>query len=133
MAKSMIYTVNNAGTTIAAGGIIPLGTTVRRYGSGVHLSGDAIELSGAGYYKVTVTATLVPTTASTVGVRILNNGVAVQGGVAVAETTAALQDVTLPAEAVVRVVCGCIGGSITVELTGAESAVSNLAVIVEKM
>ena len=83
-----IYTVNS-NYSAAADGMIPVGTIVRRQGCGMNIDGGAISCSGRGYYKVTVCATITPTTAGPVGVRVFQDGAQVPGAssVGTGETT----------------------------------------------
>lgn len=64
MSKSAIYTTNVSNSTVAAGDIVPVGTTARRYGCNVRQDGNAIALCGQGYYLVDVSATVAPSAAS---------------------------------------------------------------------
>lgn len=66
MSKSAIYTTNVSNPTVAAGGIVPVGSTTRRYGCNIRQDGNAITLCGQGYYLVNVSATVAPTAAGTV-------------------------------------------------------------------
>ena len=46
MSCSLIQTANQASQIIPLNGIIPLGTTIRRYGCNIRLIGDGIEIDG---------------------------------------------------------------------------------------
>lgn len=131
MAKSLIYTSSTTAVVVPAGSVVPIGTTVRRFGCSIRQTGDSIHLLTPGYYRVYVSATVTPTAASTVGLAILANGSPVTGGMVEAETTAAAQEVNLAPQTVVRVL-GSDSALITVEITGAEATVDNISIIVDK-
>ncbi|MFR0798493.1 MAG: hypothetical protein ACLSHJ_06930 [Oscillospiraceae bacterium] len=79
MSKSAIYTTNVSAPTVAVGGIVPFGTTTRRYGCNIRQDGNAITLCGQGYYLVNISATLAPTAAGTVSLTAQKDGVAIIG------------------------------------------------------
>ena len=58
--KSALYAAMQTPTAVAVGGVIPLGGLIRRYGCDIALNGNAVNLSGVGYYDVdaSITATL---------------------------------------------------------------------------
>lgn len=134
--SSAIYTVNTSAETVNIGSIIPLGSTVRRYGCDVAQVGDGILVGGKGYYDVTVDATIAPTAAGNVGIQILADGAPVPGGVGKV-TGVASTVVTIPAHAIYRMTCCEKPTNIQVSLVGdaaVESAVvSNLSVTVVKI
>lgn len=132
MSKSAIYTANTTSTALAVGDIIPVGTTVRRFGQCVRQDGNTITLAGPGYYLVSASATVAPTAAGTVTVTGQKDGVAVIGATASATTTAAAASTTLPLDFIVRNV-GCGSSILSFALGGAASTVSNLAVTVTKL
>ena len=88
MSKSAIYTTNVSAPTVAVGGIVPFGTTTRRYGCNIRQDGNAITLCGQGYYLVNISATLAPTAAGTVSLTAQKDGVAIIGATA-SQTVAA--------------------------------------------
>lgn len=91
MSRSAIYTANTTPTALAVGNIIPVGTTVRRFGKCIRQDGNTITLAGPGYYLVNASATAAPTAAGTVSVTGQKDGVAVIGATAAATTTAAAE------------------------------------------
>lgn len=132
MSKSAIYTTNIAAPAVAAGGIIPLGTTTRRYGCNVRQDGNTIVLCGQGYYLVNVSATLTTIAAGTVSLTAQKDGVAVIG--ATASQTATANGLTnLSLTAIVRNACGCDSSLLSLLLGGVDATVNNLAVTVEKL
>lgn len=130
--NSMIYTSYSGTALLSVNDPIPLGATIHRYGSAVRMDDGAIRLRGAGYYRITVSATVAPTAAGEAGIMIMQNGVPVPGGMANVVTTAAAQEADVNAFAVVRVPC-CELDTISIVLTGSGSTVTNVTSIVEKM
>lgn len=132
MSKSAIYTTNVSNPTVAVGGIVPVGSTTRRYGCNIRQDGNAITLCGQGYYLVNVSATVAPTAAGTVSLTAQKDGVAIIGATA-AQTVAANGVANLNIAAIVRNACGCDGSLLSLALDGVASVVNNLAVTVEKL
>lgn len=132
MSRSAIYTANTTPTALAVGSIIPVGTTVRRFGQCIRQDGNTITLAGPGYYLVNASATVAPTAAGTVSVIGQKDGVAVIGATASATTSAAAELANLSLNFIVRNV-GCGSSILSFALGGAESTVSNLAVTVTKL
>ena len=132
MSKSAIYTTNVSNPTVAVGGIVPVGSTTRRYGCNIRQDGNAITLCGQGYYLVNVSATVAPTAAGTVSLTAQKDGVAIIGATA-AQTVAANGVANLNIAAIVRNACGCDGALLSLALDGVASVVNNLAVTVEKL
>lgn len=132
MSKSAIYTTNVSNPTVAVGGIVPVGSTTRRYGCNIRQDGNAITLCGQGYYLVNVSATVAPTAAGTVSLTAQTDGVAIIGATA-AQTVAANGVANLTITAIVRNSCGCDGSLLSLVLDGVASVVNNLAVTVEKL
>ena len=106
MSKSAIYTTNVSAPTVAVGGIVPFGTTTRRYGCNIRQDGNAITLCGQGYYLVNISATLAPTAAGTVSLTAQKDGVAIIGATA-SQTVAAAGIANLDITAIVRNACSC--------------------------
>ena len=133
MGKSLIQTVNQSSQVVAANSIIDLGSVIRRFGWNLRLNGNAVEVSGEGYYKIDCNVTLAPTAAGTVTVAVYKNGVALTGATASGSVTTAGNPVTLPLQTTIREGCGCDGGTaLTVVLVSGASTVSNVALRVEK-
>lgn len=131
MSKSTIYTVNATANTVTVGSLVPLGSTVRRYGCNLRQDGNGITATGAGYYLVTVSVTAAPTAAGAVTVTGQKDGVAIIG--ATATTTAAADAAAnLAFSAIVRNT-GCDSSILSFALTGTDAAVSNIAVSVVKL
>ena len=133
MSKSAIYTTNTAAPTIAVDGIIPVGTTTRRYGCNIRQDGNAITLCGQGYYLVNVSATVTPTAAGTVSVTAQKDGVAIVGATG-SETVAAVANAAnISITAIVRNACGCASSILSFILGGVAAVVDNFAVTVYKL
>lgn len=132
MSKSAIYTTNVSNPTVPVGGIVPVGSTTRRYGCNIRQDGNAITLCGQGYYLVNVSATVAPTAAGTVSLTAQKDGVAIIGATA-AQTVAANGVANLTIAAIIRNACGCDGSLLSLALDGVASVVNNLAVTVEKL
>jgi hypothetical protein len=135
MSKSAIYTANVSAQNVAVNGVINPGTVVRRFGPNVALSGNAIQISGQGYYDVDVSITAAPTAAGNVTITMFKDGVAIQGATATASTTTANNPINLSISSMVREFCECCTGisNLTFVLTGTAAAVSNVSIVVEKL
>lgn len=133
MSKSAIYTTNTAAPTIAVDGIIPVGTTTRRYGCNIRQDGNAITICGQGYYLVNVSATVTPAAAGTVSVTAQKDGVAIVGATG-SETVAAVSNAAnISITAIVRNACGCDSSILSFILGGVAAVVDNFAVTVYKL
>ena len=132
MSKSAIYTTNTANPTVAVGSIVPVGVTTRRYGSNIRQDGNTITLCGQGYYLVNISATVAPTAAGTVSITAQKDGVAIVGATG-SQTVAAGGIANIGITAVVRNACGCDSSILSILLNGTASAISNLAITVEKL
>ena len=130
---SAIYTVNNTLPALTPAGVIPLGTTIRRFGCNLQLSGTGITMEGSGYYKVSANFTVAPTVAGGVTITLLKDGVVVPGATASATTGAAAENVTLPINALIRLQCCDSTSTLTFVLSGEASTLGNAAVVVEKL
>lgn len=131
MSKSAIYTANAVASTVAVGDLIPLGSTSRRYGCNLRQDGNGITATGAGYYLVTMSATVAPTAAGAVTITGQKDGVAIIGATATS-TAAAGAATDLAFSAIVRNI-GCGSSILSFVLTGAAATVSNFAISVVKL
>ncbi len=132
MSKSAIYTTNVSNPAVEVGGIVPVGSTTRRYGCNVRQDGNAITLCGQGYYLVNASATVAPSAAGTVSLTAQKDGVAIIGATA-SQTVAASGVANLNITGIVRNACGCDGSLLSLVLGGVASVINNLAVTVEKL
>ena len=118
MARALIQTVNASTQALEAGSIIPPGTTIHRYGCGLNLSGNGVEIYGdGGYYSLDATVTVSPTAAGPVTVQLQRNGVPIPGAVGSTYQTTAEQPVTVPIIGTLRLRCCDGAASITAVLT----------------
>lgn len=130
--KSALYTALQTPTAVAVDGVIPLGSLIRRYGCDISLNGNAINLSGAGYYDVDASITVAPTAAGTVTATLVKDGVAIPGATASAAAAAGAPTV-LSFPALVRQACCTAGSALTLVLTGAAATVNNVALRVQRI
>lgn len=131
MSKSAIYTANAVASTVAVGDLIPLGSTSRRYGCNLRQDGNGITATGAGYYLVTMSATVAPTAAGAITITGQKDGVAIIGATATS-TAAAGAATDLAFSAIVRSI-GCGSSILSFVLTGTAATVSNFAISVVKL
>ena len=130
--KSALYAAMQTPTAVAVDGVIPLGSLIRRYGCDVALNGNAVNITGAGYYDVDASVTVSPAAAGTVTITLYKDGVAVPGATA-SETAAANGTVDISIPALVRQVCCAAGSALTLVLTGAAATVNNVALRVQRI
>ena len=131
--KSALYTANTASQSVAVGGIIGLGSIIRRYGCAANLNGNMIPLNAPGYYNVEVSVTAAPTDAGVVTVSLYQDGNPVLGATASVTAAAAADNVNISFPALVRLLCNTGVSNLTLVLSGEASTVSNVAVVVEKV
>lgn len=130
--KSALYAVMQTPTAVAVDGVIPLGSLIRRYGCDVTLNGNAVNITGAGYYDVDASVTVALAAAGTVTATLFKDGVAVPGATASA-SGAAGAPVVLAFPALVRQACCASGAALTLVLTGAAATVNNVALRVQRI
>lgn len=130
--KSALYAAMQTPTAVAVDGVIPLGSLIRRYGCDVALNGNAVNITGAGYYDVDASVTVSPAAAGTVTITLYKDGVAVPGATA-SETAAANGTIDLSIPALVRQVCCAAGSALTLVLTGVAATVNNVALRVQRI
>nr|DAH34404.1 MAG TPA: hypothetical protein [Bacteriophage sp.] len=130
--NSILFTAMTSPTTVAAGGDIPLGNVVRRYGCGATLRGNAISLNGEGYYDADVSVTVIPAAAGTITATLLQDSVAIPGATASATVAATDTSVTLSFPAAVRLLRYSPRATLRLTLSAAGS-VTNAAVTVRKL
>lgn len=135
--KSALYAAMQTPSAVAVGGVIPLGSLIRRYGYDVSLNGNAVNITGgnqsAGYYDVDASLTVAPAAVGTVTVTLFKDGVAVPGATASATAAAANDALDLNITALVRQVCCAAGSALTLVLTGAAASVDNVALRVQRI
>lgn len=133
MGKSLIQTTNQSQQNVAVNSIISLGSVLRRYGCNLRLSGNGIEVTGEGYYKIDSNVSVSPTAAGPVTVALYNNGVQIPGAIAYGSVSTAGNPITLPLETTIRQACCCDSAdNITCVLLEGAGVVDNISVRVEK-
>jgi len=132
MSKSLIQTANSSQQTVAEGGIISLGSILRRFGCNCRLNGNAIELKGEGYYTIDVDTTIAPTATGDVTVTLFKDGVAIPGATATSTVGTVGNSTTLSLNTTVRMSCCGADSSITAVLVANAGTVSNISMRVIK-
>lgn len=133
MGKSLIQVANPSEQNVAVNSIISLGSVQRRYGCNLRLSGNAIEVSGEGYYTVDADISVVPTAAGLVTVALYNNGVQIPGAVAYGAVSTAGNPVTLCINCTIRQGCCCDSAdNLTAVLLAGPGVVRNISLRVVK-
>ena len=133
MGKSLIQTTNQSSQTVSSDSIISLGSVLRRYGCNCRLSGNAIEITGEGYFEIDACITLAPTTAGNVSAALYENGIQIPSAIATGSVTTAGNSITLPIVTTIRKPCCCdSASSITCVLIDGDSTVSNISVRITK-
>lgn len=128
--KAAIYTANTTAVALGAGSTIPLGAIIRRFGCGLDLNGNSINLMGQGYYEVDASISYTPTAAGQLTVTLIADGVAVPGATATVTGTAG-STVNLH---IVGMVKRCCEGAGTLTLLINQAGVlNNAAVAVAKV
>lgn len=130
MSRSLIQTSNQTSQAVANNGIISLGSVLRRCGCNCKLSGNAIELEGAGYYELAASVSATPTAAGPVTIAFYNNGVQIPGGIAYTTGTAGAP-VALPLLTTVKLKC-CDSANITCVLEEGAGTIENISVKIVK-
>ena len=130
--NSLIYLTTPSTATVAADGVLPLTTIVRRRGQSVQQSNDSIVLGASGYYHVSVNATFTAPVAGDVTFELRQDNLPVSGGTATETiTTATTENRSISFEAIVRVPCYAAPVTLSVVNTGVAITTSNISVSVE--
>lgn len=133
MSRSLIQTANQSSQAVAANSIISLGSTQRRFGCNLRLSGNGIEVNGEGYYKATCCVSVAPTVAGPVTIALYNNGVQIPGAIAYGAVSTAGNSITLPIVTTIRQGCCCDSAdNLTCVLIEGAGTVRNVSLRVEK-
>lgn len=133
MSKSALYTALTTPTSVSSGSIIPLGTTIRRFGCNVSQDGNTISIKGKGYFLVNVSVTAAPAAVGAVTATLNKDGVPVTGATASGSVSTAANPTALPITAIVRNACDCDSSILSLVLSGQASTVQNVAVTVVKL
>ena len=131
MSRSKIQTVNPTTQAVAENGIITLGSVLRRFGCNCRLSGNAIEISGCGYYDVDAAVTVEPTAIGNVVVGLFEDGAQVPAAIGTGNAATASAPVTVPVITTVRLPEDGTSSLTFVLLAGAGN-VTNVSVRVSK-
>ena len=133
MSRSLIQVANQSTQVVAADSIISLGSTQRRFGCNLRLSGNGIEVNGEGYYTVDADVSVAPTAAGPVTVALYSNGIQVPGAIAYGSVSTAGNPTTLSINATVRQGCCCDSAdNLTLVLLTGAGNVQNVSVRVVK-
>lgn len=132
MSKSLIQVVNPSAQNVAENGIISLGSVARRFGCNLRLSGNAIEIEGEGYYKITSSITVEPTAIGNVTVEAFIDGSVLPAAVGSGYASTAATPVTVPIVGTLRKTCCAGASSLTFVLTEGAGSVTNLSARIEK-
>ena len=126
---SAIHTVNT-NFDVAAGGQLPFGRIVRRYGRNCQLNGSGISMIGAGYYDVESSLTFTPTATGPVTVQFFQDGIAIPGATMTVQGTAA-EPIGLFVTAMPRN-CGCDCNTVLTATVSAAGTANNFSTVVKK-
>ena len=140
--KSAIYTANTSANTITLTpqqptATIPIGTTVRRFGCNLKLSGTGILAEGEGYYDIDASVTATAVTAGDYTVKLIADGVEIPGA---NQTVTAAADfvISFNIPAILRIACCKSASNITLQISTTATlpvtvTVNNVGVVVEKI
>lgn len=133
MGRSLIQTANQSIQTVAENSIINPGSTQRRFGCNLRLSGNGIEVNGEGYYTVDANVTVAPTAIGEVTVALYNNGVQIPGAIASGSVSTAENPVNLSIVTTIRQGCCCDSAdNITCVLLAGAGEVQNISLRIVK-
>lgn len=133
MSRSLIQTTNQSTQTVAENSIISLGSTQRRFGCNLRLSGNGIEIDGAGYYVVDCSVSVTPTEVGNVTVALYDNGVQIPGAIAYDAVDTVGNSTSLSLIATIRQNCCCDSAdNLTCVLLEGAGTVSNISLRVVK-
>lgn len=132
MARSLIQVANQSTQAVAINSIIPLGSTQRRYGCNLRLSGNGIEVNGEGYYTIDADVSIAPTAAGNVTVALYNNGVQIPGAIAYGSVSTAANLANLCINTTIRQRCCDDADNLTLVLIEGAGNVQNVSVRVVK-
>ena len=133
MGRSLIQVANQSTQAVAVNSIINPGSTQRRFGCNLRLSGNGIEINGEGYYTVDADVSIAPTAAGPVTVALYNNGVQIPGAIAYGSVTTAGNPTTLSINTTIRQGCCCDSAdNLTCVLLEGAGNVQNISIRVVK-
>ena len=133
MGRSLIQTANQSSQAVAVNSIISLGSTQRRFGCNLRLSGNGIEVNDEGYYTVDCDVSIAPTAAGPVTVALYSNGAQIPGAIAYGSVSTAGNAVSLSINTTIRQGCCCDSAdNLTAVLLAGAGTVNNISLRVEK-
>lgn len=132
MGRSLIQVANQSTQAVAVDSIIALGSTQRRFGCNLRLSGNGIEVNGEGYYTVDADVAVAPTAVGAVTVALYNNGVQVPSAIAYGSVSTAGNPITLSINATLRQNCCDSADNLTLVLLAGAGNVQNVSMRVVK-
>lgn len=137
MSKAAIYVVNDSTQEVVDNGAINPGSVIRRFGPGMTISGNGIQVEGVGYYILNTSITLAPAAAGEITVTAFKNGVAIPGATATETATAADDVINLSIDALIRETGCCYynngPANLTFVVTGGDATVTNIVSVVIKL
>lgn len=136
MSKAALYVVNNVAQEVAVNGLINPGVIVRKFGPGISLINNAIQLNEQGYYSLDVSITLAPTAEGEVTVSVFKDGVLIPGAIATETAAAAGDFINLSITALIREKMCCYfnePSNLTFVLTGVDTNVTDIATKIIKL
>lgn len=116
MCNSLLLT-NSTAQSIAAGGIVPLGSAVHGFGKDIILNGNRINLRAAGHYDIEAVLSGIVTTAGTVTLTMYEGAVPVVSSTVTTGANNAAVAIPLVWNTFIK--CGCNTTDIHFELSGA--------------
>lgn len=132
MGRSLIQVTNQSTQAVALNSIIPLGTTQRRFGCNLRLSGNDIEVDGEGYYTVDASVSVAPTAIGAVTVALYKDGTPVTGAIAYSSAATAETPVNVAITATIRQTCCDTTSNLTLVLVEGAGEVENVSLRVVK-
>ena len=141
--NSAIYTANQSPypttlTTQQPSATLELGTTVRRFGRNLQLSGNGILVDGEGYYDVSANVVATPEATGDYTVTLLKDGVTIPGATQTITASAAGAVIAFNIPALIRLQCCNSASTLTLALTTTATlpttvTVNNVGVVVDKL
>ena len=132
MSRSLIQVANASPQTVAANGIIALGSVQRKFGCNGSLSGNAIEANGAGYYSIYGSVTVAPSEVGEVTVAVYKDGEPIPGATASSYAGTADNPVAVPIVGTIRQNCCDSAANLTCVLVAGAGTVNNISLQVVK-
>jgi len=130
--KSALYVANTTSNAVTVGNPIPLGSIIRRCGCGLSLNGNAITVSGCGYYDVDASFDILGSgTGGVVTITLYMDGIAIPGAEG-SVTTEAGSTYHMSIPALVRKTCNCNVSNLTAILSGVGATITNVGIVVDK-